>query len=321
MPKADSAWRQRTSHCQGPLGTPFDHSKENALPKYTVIMPAKDAEKTIYAAIKSVFVAFPKDIEVVVWDDGSTDTTAHVANAYGDKRVRVIQSKTSVGSGVGRQKVIDATDSEYLVNQDSDDISLPWRHAVQAPHMRNSDFSFTSVHRFAGKNLLRQPTLPLNYSQYDSPLALLFHNPFSHSTMLAKRSALVEIGGYSTSRVAQDYEMLLRAAAYGKNIRRSGIPSLLYRLSPNQISRQEDYVTRILASPRIIESYALLVDNLLPNCRSTHTTPSSIQQLQNSINRDQIFSLIRQFSPHLRLYYQQLHTFKRYGQVSAAVLN
>jgi hypothetical protein len=284
-------------------------------------MPAKDAEATISAAIKSVFASFPKDTEVVIWDDGSTDDTAEVASACGDRRVRIIQSKTSVGSGVGRQNIIDATDSEYLVNQDSDDISLPWRHAVQARHMKSSDFSFTAVHRFSSRNFLRRPTLPLNYSHSDSARALLFHNPHSHSTMLAKRSALVEIGGYSTSRVAQDYEMLLRAAAHGKSIQRSGIPSLLYRLSPNQISQRDDYVTRILANTEIIGSYAFLVDNLLPNCRSTHTAPSSIQELQNSIDPDQIFSLIGQFSPYLKLYYQHLHASKKYGHVSAALLN
>lgn len=283
-------------------------------------MPAKNAERTIGNAIHSVLFAFPKDIEVIVWDDGSTDNTGKVASECGDKRIRVMRSETSLGGGVARQKIIDASDSEYLVNQDSDDISLPWRHAVQFSHMSTADFSFTAVFRFSKNNPLHQPSLPLSYSPRDAAYSLLFHNPFSHPSMLAKRSALADIGGYSTAWAAQDYELLLRAAANGKRIKRSGVPSLLYRLSATQISQQNDYVPRILANTDILNSYSLLLDTLLPNRPFAGTKPSSVYELRESVNSDQIHSLIDRFSPHLRPYYRNLQMSQRYGHVGAEIL-
>lgn len=53
-------------------------------PLVSAILPAYNAERYIGDAIASIFRQAHRPIEVIVVDDGSTDGTAVVAEAYGD---------------------------------------------------------------------------------------------------------------------------------------------------------------------------------------------------------------------------------------------
>ncbi len=63
-----------------------------AAPRFSVLMPAYDAEATIEAAVRSVLAQTFTDWELVITDDGSTDATATIARrlAEEDGRIRVI---------------------------------------------------------------------------------------------------------------------------------------------------------------------------------------------------------------------------------------
>lgn len=289
------------------------------MPKYTVVMPARNAAKTISSAIQSVLISFPDDIHVVVWDDGSIDGTGEIASEFDAKKVSVITSSESVGGGAARQKIIASTDSEYIVNQDSDDISLPWRYKVQSNMLHDAEFVFTAMHRFSRSFRVHHPSLPLAYAPHDVPISLLMHNTLSHPTMIAKRTALEEIGGYSESRVAQDYELWLRAASKGKRLRRSGIPCLAYRLSEGQVSQQPDYRARILGSKTLLESYTELASMLLPQQKSPMLAITSGTRGQ-LIKPNDLRHLVSSMSWHLRPYYERLITSGRYGHLGAAAI-
>jgi glycosyltransferase involved in cell wall biosynthesis len=291
------------------------------MPKYTVVMPARDAASTITLAIQSVLAHFPKDTQVVVWDDGSTDETAVLASCVDPKRVVVHSHTESQGGGVARQRIIDLTDSEYLVNQDADDISLPWRFKVQKKLLEDSDFAFTAVRRFSDQRPIHRPSLPLSYTPAEVPIALLFHNPLSHPTMIAKRSALEDVGGYSDAPVAQDYELWLRAAAKGKRIRRSAIPSLSYRISENQVSQQKDYANRVIKSMRLVESYADLLEHLTHRAWSREALNTSKDGVGiPTVSEEILENLLQQVRLPLHAYYKYLMHTQRYGHIGAMAI-
>ena len=286
------------------------------MPKYTVVMPARDAERTIAPAISSVLKSFPDDIEIVVWDDGSTDGTAQVASEMNAKKVVVHSSPESVGGGVARQKILELTDSEFVVNQDSDDVTLPWRCDVQLRMLDRADFVFSSVLRFSDASPLHRPSLPLPYAPRDVAIALLLHNPLSHPTMVARRAVLEDVGGYSSSNVADDYELWLRATAHGARLRRSGIPCLAYRLSQSQVSRQPGYASRVLSDQALLDAYAHLAVRLLPRSRADAADDGS-SGCPPSIAPEDLRALVGSMSPHLRLYYQRLMRAGRFGHLGA----
>jgi glycosyltransferase involved in cell wall biosynthesis len=59
------------------------------LPPVSVLIPARDEEQSIGAAVESVLASRGVDLEVIVLDDGSTDRTAEIVAAIAEKDPRV----------------------------------------------------------------------------------------------------------------------------------------------------------------------------------------------------------------------------------------
>jgi len=54
-------------------------------PSISIIIPAYNTEKYIVACLESVFAQEPNPDHVIIINDGSTDNTASIVNAYSDK--------------------------------------------------------------------------------------------------------------------------------------------------------------------------------------------------------------------------------------------
>ncbi|MEV5051567.1 glycosyltransferase [Arthrobacter sp. LAR12-1-1.1] len=275
-------------------------------------MAAKNSAETIGLAVSSVMRGLPSDSEIVVWDDGSVDGTGEEALRAGSGKVSVIRAEMSVGSGRARQNILESTDSEFVINMDSDDVSMPWRFNYQLDQMDAADFCFSASFRFSKGSLLRKPTLPLSYTDRETRTSLAFHNVLTHSSMVARRSVLSMVGGYGDFRLAQDYELWLRAASRGARFRRIGVPCLAYRLSDSQVSSQEGYMDRILTQPGLFNSYLGLLDSLAPGGPSrlpgAGGGDGDIESLSYLLPE-----LLSNFRPPLRYYYRTLLKKNAYG--------
>jgi glycosyltransferase involved in cell wall biosynthesis len=90
----------------------------------SVIIPVFNGERTIAAAIDSALAQeFDGEIEVIVVNDGSTDATATVLDAYRG-RVTVL-NRENRGEGAARNAGVRESRGEYLAFLDADDIWLP----------------------------------------------------------------------------------------------------------------------------------------------------------------------------------------------------
>jgi glycosyltransferase involved in cell wall biosynthesis len=84
----------------------------------TVIVPAFNAAETLIACLKAIQASSRKPDEIIVFDDGSTDDTAAIAEAYG---AMVIGHKgKNIGPGEGRNRASLRTKSDILVFIDAD---------------------------------------------------------------------------------------------------------------------------------------------------------------------------------------------------------
>jgi len=93
----------------------------------SVIIPARDAEAGITAAVESALDQ-PEVLEVVVVNDGSIDHTAEVVTrlAARDRRVTIVNpTGAPVGPGAARNAGAKVTRSELLAFLDADDVFLP----------------------------------------------------------------------------------------------------------------------------------------------------------------------------------------------------
>lgn len=230
------------------------------MPRLSVIVPAYNAAGTIASAIRSTLNSLPRDAEIVVLDDGSSDATAEAARGVLDARVRVL-SRSNRGVAATLNDLIGATDSEYIARMDADDLVLPGRFRRQLGAMGGTvDAVFTTVVTW-GSGMPGLPR-PSAISEEDFGLHLLLTNPVAHSTMLARRSAVQDVGGYRVLPT-EDYDLWLRMAANGARLRRLALPGLAYRVHPGQVTASAQWRRASWENAELAAAYSALAERLI----------------------------------------------------------
>ena len=102
----------------------------DAEPTVGVIIPAYNCDRYIAQAIDSVLQQEGCQCEIIVIDDGSTDSTAEVLKQYGD-RIRYIQQKNQ-GVAAARNHGIEVAQADLIAFLDADDYFFPGKLAAQA---------------------------------------------------------------------------------------------------------------------------------------------------------------------------------------------
>lgn len=92
----------------------------------SVIVPVYNAEPFLAKCIDSLLAQTYPDMEILLIDDGSTDTSPTICDRYAaaDARVRVIHQKNA-GVGAARNAGLDAAKGAYIAFVDADDYVLP----------------------------------------------------------------------------------------------------------------------------------------------------------------------------------------------------
>lgn len=88
--------------------------------KISVILCAYNEERFINKAIESILNQSLNDFELIVVNDGSTDSTLDIINSYNDNRIRLINQK-NIGLGASRNKAMKLARGEYVAFLDGDD--------------------------------------------------------------------------------------------------------------------------------------------------------------------------------------------------------
>ncbi|WP_323115967.1 glycosyltransferase family 2 protein [Klebsiella variicola] len=90
--------------------------------KVSVIMPAYNAEDTISASINSVLEQTHIDIELIIINDCSTDSTEAEIKKYIDPRIIYIENKKNIGVSLTRNRGIEIATGNCIAFLDSDDL-------------------------------------------------------------------------------------------------------------------------------------------------------------------------------------------------------
>ncbi len=101
----------------------------NNSPRVSVVMPAFNVEKYIERAVTSVLDQSFTDLELIVVDDGSKDSTLEMVQtlAREDSRLKVIVQENAGRPSIARNRGIARSTGEYLAFLDSDDFWFPNR--------------------------------------------------------------------------------------------------------------------------------------------------------------------------------------------------
>jgi glycosyltransferase involved in cell wall biosynthesis len=92
-------------------------------PLVSILMPAYNAEETIYCSIRSALGQSWDRKEIIVVDDGSRDRTAEVAGRFGSK-IRLVSTENH-GAAAARNRALELSSGDYIQWLDADDILAP----------------------------------------------------------------------------------------------------------------------------------------------------------------------------------------------------
>ena len=175
----------------------------------TVVIPVHDREVALHAALRSVLAQTLRPARIVVVDDGSSDASAAVAEEY---PVTLVRHERARGSGAARNSGIAAADTTWIAFLDSDDVWLPEHLATVAPALGEHVLVTTPMVDSFGRgrgNVTGRP-------QPVTPSTLFFpENIVCTSTVVARRSSIDAVGGFTDLPRAQDLDLFLKLLEVG----------------------------------------------------------------------------------------------------------
>lgn len=109
-------------------------------PKVSIIMPAYNAAKTIDVALRSLLAQTYGHLEIIVVDNGSTDSTSTCVAvlAQRDPRIRCISAPDAPGAYAARNLGLRAATGDLMTVLDADDWAHPQRIARQVRSLQNN---------------------------------------------------------------------------------------------------------------------------------------------------------------------------------------
>jgi len=218
-------------------------------PLVSVIVPAYNVDRYIGDCITDLLNQSYKNIEVIVCDDCSTDTTWEVIMEFArrDKRVRAISNETNCLVAESRNKCLELCQGSFIIIQDSDDRCEKNRVEKLFNFLiSNSDIDFVSSgHYYFDLNGIYRKIRP----RFSRPIKhnFLYGIPFCHAATMFRTECLRDIGGYRVSketRRSEDYDLFMRL--YARGMKGANIYDILYgyRVDKNTLSRRK-FVYRI----------------------------------------------------------------------------
>ncbi|MGY8656410.1 MAG: glycosyltransferase family 2 protein [Verrucomicrobiia bacterium] len=221
-------------------------------PGVSVVIPAYNYAHYLPLAIDSVLQQNYPTFEIIIVDDGSTDNTPQVTEAYGD-RIRVIR-KENAGLSAARNTGIKAARYPYVAFLDADDEWMPGLLASMVWHFLKAPEPLDIVacqhlpvdqsgQLLRCKHLIK--ILPREIEFED----ILLKSRFSPSAAIIRRDAFDECGDFDESlRSSEDRDMWLRIAARRRILLLRDM-LVLVRNHPDSMSKHTD---RMKANMRVV---------------------------------------------------------------------
>ena len=198
-------------------------------PLVSVIMSAKDSEDTIRKSIESIEKQSYENIEFLIIDDASTDSTYELICEYAnkDKRIKTFKNEINIGLTKSLNKLIPLTNGSYIARQDADDYSEVDRIKLQMQHIETFKLDAST----SRANILNSNKKIPRFSYYlPTKLSMKYKNPFIHGTLIINKQILNNLGNYDENfYFSQDYKLFKDFLEQGYKIKT--ISKTLYNLN------------------------------------------------------------------------------------------
>lgn len=164
--------------------------------KVSVIIPAYNAERSIADALQSVLQQDGMfELEIIVIDDGSTDSTSKIVESYisaGNNNIKLIKQKNK-GVATARNVGIRNASGEYLAFLDSDDFWCVNKLELQIDFLKKMEYSLVGG-GYQGRFLSTDEFINVSFKKE------LLKQYFQPSTVVFKKHVLEKVNGFTDGR-------------------------------------------------------------------------------------------------------------------------
>lgn len=259
-------------------------------PEIAVVLPVYNAQNFLKEAIDSVLQQTFKNFELIIINDGSTDSSESIILGYKDHRIRYIKQENT-GIGGALRIGCELAQGKYIARMDADDICLPNRFELQKAYLDNNPntvlVSNAVIYINESGNIIGR-SFPYT-SSFAIKKKLKYGSPICHPSVMMRKTAYELAGGYIDLELLEDLHLWIKLSKHGDFYNISS-PLLKYRVLSNSISRS---IT--------ISQFSLLINFLNNMHNDSHEMKSNIVEFnkmyllakkenKSLLNRDSITS-------------------------------
>lgn len=218
------------------------------MPRVAVLLPARDAARTVRAAASSILRQTLRDLALVAVDDGSADATPEILHRLAERDPRVVVLR-GPGEGIARAlgRGLARCDAPWIARMDADDLAHPARLALQLEALA-SDPSLAAVgaqvRAFPRRGVRPGMERYVGWLNGLTSAALVDRDlfveaPLVHPAAVIRREALEAAGGWRDGPFPEDYDLWLRLAEAGGAL--TNVPRVLlaWRESAGRLTRTD----------------------------------------------------------------------------------
>ncbi len=223
-----------------------DQTSEAVKAPLSVLLPFRNGASTLDECVDSIQSQTWRDFELLAVNDHSSDESLTVlrSRARSDPRIRVLQNP---GRGLvaalnhGLQKA----EGDLVARMDADDRMHPERLLKQLRYLRqNPDIAAVgSRARLFPENAIRSGFR--EYMRWQNACLrpeeiardIYIEAPLIHPTVMYRRAAVLDLGGYRDGPFPEDYDLWLRFHHSGLRMAKLDVSLLEWREDPERTSR------------------------------------------------------------------------------------
>lgn len=215
------------------------------IPKVSVLVPCYNTSDTLKSAVDSITNQSFEALEIILVDDGSTDSSRDILKALAqrDQRVRILSRQHEGIVGALNAGIAECR-AQLIARMDADDIAHPTRIEKQFAYLNHHPEVAAVgclVEGFPPENIDKGFKLYLRWmnrliTHEDIVREIFIESPFAHPSMMLRKGWIDRVGGYMEVEWAEDYDLWLRlylaGARFGK------VPEILlsWREQPERLT-------------------------------------------------------------------------------------
>lgn len=208
-------------------------------PRTSVILPVYNGAKTLNRALCSILSQTREIDELVIVNDGSSDSTDEIIDSWVNKLPIVkVTNSPNLGLTQSLRRGVEHASGNLLLRIDADDLWLENHvESIVALKRRSPDAILLAARaemraEVGGQRLGES----LECDNTNVRRHLLWDNPLVHSAVAIDKSAYNRVGGYTGPTYAEDYDLWIRMLEKGKFECTDKI-SVVYMVSQTSVSR------------------------------------------------------------------------------------